>query len=251
MLSPPAAAAWLAAAVGLASAANPDGGVVEIDLLFPRNETYAPNGMFPVVFDVQDPKNLTSDLHAYLSWRLTPIVNGTLTPGNSVPSGRFTLWPTTANTMYHWEQILSYTDKEGEWQFAWGVQTWAFASDTNTSHTDAQYIYFTTKTGAAAMDMKPSRCEDTQSLTLDVTSDESSMQKLSNATITTPKPDPCAAEMPKETSSSIAAAMTELACAARSSVVSCPSKKGSAASGYAIDRYIIAAGVAIVALARA
>lgn len=53
------------------AAANP--GVIEVDLIFPRNETYAPNSTLPLVFGFRDPNNASASLNNFgVSWSLLP-----------------------------------------------------------------------------------------------------------------------------------------------------------------------------------
>lgn len=51
------------------SAANTNSNVFEVDTLFPRNETYTPQPLMPIVFGVQNPQ-LAKSLEVYMTWDL-------------------------------------------------------------------------------------------------------------------------------------------------------------------------------------
>ncbi|KAM0253118.1 hypothetical protein ACHAQJ_007394 [Trichoderma viride] len=68
--------AWAALLAGVMTAmgddnVQPNPGIFEVDLLFPRNETYAPNPLMPVVFALQNPTLASvNGLIATIDWEL-------------------------------------------------------------------------------------------------------------------------------------------------------------------------------------
>ncbi|GKZ96005.1 hypothetical protein CBS63078_6422 [Aspergillus niger] len=97
-------------------------GIFEVDLIFPRNETYTPQALMPIVFALQNP-SLASPLAATITWGLRE-GNNWSAPG-SITGGAFELstlnLPTTgpgfATSIFN---TLSYPD--GSWTFAWNLQ---------------------------------------------------------------------------------------------------------------------------------
>lgn len=53
----------------MAAIATANAGIFEVDLLFPRNETYAPQALMPIVFALQN-STLAGPLAAFITWEL-------------------------------------------------------------------------------------------------------------------------------------------------------------------------------------
>lgn len=111
------ASSWASWALAACVAAAQDTGVVEIDLVFPRNETYAPSTLFPVVFAVQN-----SELAHFMKpikcqvwdWR---------NRSSDVARGTFDMtWAKFSESdPYYSYYGFRVFDKEGTWWLQWTV----------------------------------------------------------------------------------------------------------------------------------
>ena len=115
-------AGWLTTALADASTAAINSGIFEVDLLFPRNVTYTPQALMPIVWAMQNPP-LAAPLQAIIYWQLwegsnetSPgsVVDGTLdlVVGVNLSSSGPLLFDRIVNTM-------AYPD--GVWTLTWEV----------------------------------------------------------------------------------------------------------------------------------
>ncbi|KAF3063090.1 hypothetical protein CFAM422_010430 [Trichoderma lentiforme] len=99
---------------------------LEVDLLFPRNETYAPSWLMPVVFAVQN-SSLAVPLGVSIQWRMWE-GNNTGSPG-SIGLGGFdvagdvtTARSTPKNPYLISDAVNTISYPDGVWTLAWYVQ---------------------------------------------------------------------------------------------------------------------------------
>jgi len=202
---------------------------VEVDLVFPRNETYAPAQLMPMIFALQNPQAAVR-LHLNIAWTLGR-VEGDQGAGDSAnytrllqDSDNFSQANLSTNDPYF---IIRYTEKlnntEGHFWLAWG------ADNDNCSRAangdvgrgwDSSYniTYFTTKNGAQQPSLvtRPDTCPLAQGFTYNVTG----TMKLSPAsrgvcpiTANPPPPaTPCALNISDSQASIIMANITADAC---------------------------------------
>lgn len=220
---------------------------VEVDLIFPRNDTYAPSTLFPIVFAFQNAA-LASSLDPgfdLVLWDST--FTNASDPGLNLKWTNFTNEPTFVYT--HVSRLNTTAD---------GAPTsyslsWAFGAG-NCSNGGPRFIgggfrdnsvTFTIQTGAQKPDLvaataNSASCTNASHFafnltgTLDVDPAQydgrNTCAVLSDVQPLVPG-DPCAVHVDSATASSISAALTATACAAVSPVVSCPSKQSAAADG--------------------
>lgn len=103
---------WLAACMGTLINAS---GILEVDLVFPRNESYAPIDSFPVVFAFQN-----AELARYLNPRLTYDLWSWDNSNNTFPSWEELRWVNwTDYDTYFAHSYFSKFNKEGRWRVRW------------------------------------------------------------------------------------------------------------------------------------
>jgi hypothetical protein len=222
---------------------------VEVDLIFPRNDTYAPSAMFPIVFAFQ---------------------NAALAPSLD-PGFDLTLWDSTGNNTLADQPVLnlkatnfSGTDPTYVYTYVTGLNTtngaasashrltWAFSagncSDKGGGLTFGgrfrdEAVVFTIQNGAQKPDLvagmaSSSSCASTSHFafnltgTLDVPVPAQYDGRNTCAVFSDVQPlvdgNPCAVQVSPATASSISAALTATACAAAHPVVSCKSTNAAA-----------------------
>ena len=163
-------AAALLASLG-ASADATGGGVVEFDVMFPRNETYAPGDELPVLIAIQNAA-LATHLNAEMNLRLYNLTELLLdrNDGNlfTQPLRTWGRWlkneNLTANEPYFMLDVLSQTYElnggEGRWRLAWAVYWEGCAgiaattlSPVNRWNDSHRHVDFTIQRGAQPIDM--------------------------------------------------------------------------------------------------
>jgi hypothetical protein len=226
---------------------------VEIDLIFPRNDTYAPTALFPIVFAFQnaalatslDPgieiilyngtrPNLTTVASRVLDLRYANFSGSDPTYVYTYITGLETLsGGAAASFNLNWETSAGNCSKQG------GILTfgggWVDTSMHFTIQNGAQQpdlVAATTPSGAACSNASHFAFNLTN--TLDVTQPEKWDGHKTCAVFSVVQRqvpgNPCAVEVSSSTASSILAAMTSRACTAVNPIVSCPSSNKSAAA---------------------
>ena len=228
----------------MASSLPDNGGVLEVDLLFPGNSTYTPQALMPIVFAVQNP-TLVPFFDVSIGWQLWEgnnqsslgsIVGGIENFVNSTPPNPL-LVTRIVNTM-------AYPD--GVWTLAWSVSFLNCTPPETKSQGLLQLNSATTFTVSAsgqAPDLvdatSAQMCGTTNGIALNATSfgDNCGVLAPQNATAT-----PCAATINSAAASSIYAEATETACSnpqarQQNPNVTCPTSTGTpSASPGATDR---------------
>jgi hypothetical protein len=231
------------------AAADVATGVVEIDFVFPRNDTYAPTDLMPVVFAVQSPQTALG-LDMLIQWsvlRITDNIGDTRDDFGILPSLEFN--PYQNNNPFFWvDHIFNTTNIESSWLFTWMLATTncsslsAHFSNSSLDYSTVQgrkYIYFTTKNGASKPDLVTATnqtvCAADQSYNFNVGGVISTQEPTTGgfeghgtacAVISplppTATPTPCAATINVAAASSISASLTANICAATQTLVPCP-----------------------------
>ncbi|KAK8074332.1 hypothetical protein PG994_005231 [Apiospora phragmitis] len=231
-----ATALLAACAAGGVRAASPTSGVMELDLVFPRNESYAPTARLPIVFAYQNPE-LARALHA----RVSVIVRNWDNMGVGGADAQFNLDRANLSSRDPFLQYDYFQEfgVEGHWLLTWTV-SWDNCTEHSlaqhyggqrlTTHTASQVIHFSTSKSApeidlvAATDNKncPQDLEERQEmgLTFDVTdtlevpiwADKRAGDHCAEVAESTPTPSPCRVQIDSAAVSSMAASMTARAC---------------------------------------
>ncbi|KAK7932009.1 hypothetical protein PG985_002721 [Apiospora marii] len=232
-------------------AASPTSGIMELDLAFPRNQTFAPTARLPIVFGYQNPE-LAAALNTQVSftvWNLDDM-------GNSVVSSSFNVRQANLTSR---DPFLQYGyfegfEADGRWLLTWTVGwdncTEASLELTNTGkrithRTTTQSIQFTTDRSAPEIDLAAATdnkdCPQELGLAFDVTEtlkvpswvDWSGGDHCAKVAEKEPKPSPCRVQIDSAAASSMAASMTAKACANKDVAppkgVDCPEDEKSSA----------------------
>jgi hypothetical protein len=218
--------------------------VAEVDLLFPRNDTYAPTVLMPVVFAIQS-LVAAAPLNLALQWQLSQLLpSGNVSVAANGDITKSYLSASTPGPYYEYSGFYNSTILEGTWQLFW-----VLSSDnctqfpTNDSsipgYEQGNILIFTTKNGAQATDLVAATadgvCAGAESFSFNVTGVEKvsvgSGDSVTSCAVVAPmsptsSPNPCAAQLNATGASSISAFLTASACSSPTSLVSCPSKKG-------------------------
>jgi hypothetical protein len=248
-------------------------GTVEVDLVFPRNGTYAPTELMPVVFAIQSPQTAMS-LDILLRWQILQHTGDLNKPGVVLDSfGYLSSYKTAQsnNPFFEIDSIFNTTNIESNWVFSWSVTTTncsslsAFFSDPSSDAKILQgvkNITFTTKNGAPLPDLvgatDQSVCAADQSFNFDIADvmptqipTTSNFQggntscAVTSSILPTVTPNPCAVTMDTFDATSISSKLTSSICAlspART-LVSCPPTPTNTKTGGAMGQYFSKSGV--------
>ena len=232
-------------------------GFGEVDLIFPRNGTFEPTTLMPIVFGIQNPAAVN---------RTYPTLSYGLWSSDLPPSNR-THWTDLAveklpdsdsPVSFLLDGIANDLNTENEWDFVWRLR-WTNCSkpaDGTTfdkelgfveepdfawrAYSLGKSIKFTTKSGGARVNLTSlttaDKCDDMQAFAFNVTetmkapSGSLKGRKCAVLQTPTPAPFPCKASVAPSAASSISSTLTSRECTAPTPVISCPAKKGGAAT---------------------
>lgn len=240
---PPRSAAWLLLALfSNLSSAQTFPSIAEVDLLFPRNDTYAPTVLMPMVFAIQSypaaaPLNISLDWILYYpaDAEVITIIRRGIIPRPVSPAS-------LNGTFYEYTSLYNLTTLEGKWKLNWTLTTencTMFPANNSIpfGYHQINSVIFTTANGAQAADLVVATADDVcasaESFTFNITSEAKVSQGSGTAVTTcavvasmspTPTPNPCAAQLDANKASSISSVLTTNACSLPSSLVSCPAK---------------------------
>ncbi|KAJ5415827.1 hypothetical protein N7465_004522 [Penicillium sp. CMV-2018d] len=243
----------LAAAWALPAAAVTFPQTVEVDLIFPRNETYAPSEVFPIVFAFQNAALIPSldpsfDINLWVNVEhnisISPLnIDLTAVNFSSAAVGDQPLYVYTFATNLN--TTNNNADAVTRYNLAWAFGAGNCSGDDGSATTfgggfESSHVIFTIAQSGAAPEISnnASGCTGLSHLAFNVTgtlpvADTSKWDGHNTCAVfsdTTPTPvgSPCAATADASAAASISAAATSKACAAFSPAISCPSKKSSA-----------------------
>ena len=196
--------------------ANP--GIYEVDLVFPRNATYTPQALMPIVFAVQNPA-LSSPLLASIFWALLEGDNSTA-PG-SIVNGLLELGvndPSTSDLLLVTRIVNTVAYPDGVWTLSWSVvvsncsQPPVSGEDYNTTFSSSSTVFTTSSKSGQPADLvaatTPDTCGTIAGFAFNATSFKDECGVLQPET----KANPCAAKINSSAASSIYAAATATAC---------------------------------------
>jgi hypothetical protein len=202
----------------------PAGEVAEVDLIFPRNDTYAPTLLTPIVFAIQNSK-LAAPLNLNFAWGVQPwpLTNNTLLKETGFINTIFDNF-TSSDPYFEYNFYINVNATEGIWQLTWAV----YAGHCNASGAESvvynNSLIFTTKNGAQLPDFVAATadgtCESMESVAFNVTEilpiADANTNRGSCAVFvsTSPAltPSPCGAKVNALTALSISAGITSMAC---------------------------------------
>jgi hypothetical protein len=218
--------------MGAVDAATSDtSGVVEVDLVFPRNDTYAPGPYVPIVFAVQTPE-LATLLNLRIGFQIWNTTNGSIVDegsfGDSFETGYFNWTNTSSNSPEFVYRHYEKFNTGGKWNLVWNV-LWAnctYDARREKSYLDGQsqssLITFTTNKTAQDIDLVDATtdddCREEQGIAFNVMDTTvvaggynvgEQCAVLENTTLT---PSPCRVKIDSTTASSMSAALTASLC---------------------------------------
>ncbi|KAJ6782720.1 hypothetical protein PWT90_04990 [Aphanocladium album] len=230
---------FLASIAASATLAVAKPGIAELDIIFPRNETYKTDALFPIVFSFRDPNNATSTLNDFgIGWVLTPAADSIHYLSKNYSDAKYlrtgTLYPSKAShggAEYLWTSVEGITSKATKWMFGYGPTSNCTDGDWGLQYTQSTFLYFTTGDSAPSYSIEPEDCGEVATYMLNITS-ESGKEAWGGrgppfcgySTGPPAKADPCGARIPDEEVKKILEAATSKACLADKPVVTCPAK---------------------------
>ncbi|OQE79285.1 hypothetical protein PENNAL_c0052G01287 [Penicillium nalgiovense] len=214
-------------------------GTLEIDLVFPRNETYAPSALMPVVLAIQNPA-LASSLNLDLYYMISPVGNY----NNSLPTFLNLNWANISDSDPYFVYNSTDLNTEGTWELNWFLGN-GHCRDTDDgifyvlTNTTIDSIIFTTKNDSSKPDLATATEGDTCAKEIGMWSVENTLNSTSEswghdtcAVLSKHSPtsasNPCGVKLNSTAASSISAALTAAACAAPNSTVSCEADENAA-----------------------
>ncbi|PYH88502.1 hypothetical protein BO71DRAFT_403796 [Aspergillus ellipticus CBS 707.79] len=183
-------------------------GIFEVDLIFPRNETYSPQALMPIVFALQNP-TLAVTLGASISWNMWEGNNQT-SPG-SILGGELELVMTDTPFVTRFFNTIDYPD--GLWTFTWNLQLYNCSQDednpanSNLVSVNNPSVFTVSPSGQApnlTASTVPGTCGAIEAYAFNVTLSEDGCGYLGP----TPSTNPCAVTVNPSAASSIAADAT-------------------------------------------
>lgn len=212
---------------------------VEIDLIFPHNDTYAPSPLMPIVFAFQNSR-LAAPLDPGLHYQIVDLRNASAGP---VSSGILDLqWAnfTSSDPYFAFDSASELGDVESTWSLSWTLASGNCSGSPDdgtvkfSGRNQDNSVIFTTKNGSPKPDLvaatSDGTCAHTEGYSFNVTGvldvppggkydGRNSCAILSPVS---PTLKPCGAKVDAAAASSISAAITATACAGAHPVVSCP-----------------------------
>ncbi|KFY08943.1 hypothetical protein V492_05754 [Pseudogymnoascus sp. VKM F-4246] len=252
--------AVLLAHAGTAQAAS---GTMEVDLVFPQNDTYAPAHIVPVAFAFQN-SDLAGYLQPSISFSIKPY--GGSSEGNSskaIANGNFKMtWTnfTESNPYVQYGEALEGLNTEGTWVLDWELSVSNCSGSADdlkfTLDSEMHRVIFTTKNGAKAPDVSAATsadsCSKSQGRAFKITKTLDSGDKFDNGrpcavlAETAPALNPCGAKINASAAADVVASFTAKACAIETAPW-CPKVDG--ANQNVVLSSAVVGGVAFLAVA--
>ncbi len=251
-------AAALLACVAAVRAAS---GLVEVDLMFPQNDTYAPAPIIPVVWAIRGSDGLAAYLHPHLEYSIYPYGNFSDSLKNSWGIVDMT-WTdfTSSNPYIVYGGSLEALNTEGIWTLDWGLKT-AHCSASGDPNATLEFnggrVTFTTKNGAKKPDVASTSARDTcqgDGFAFDITSTRDSKKDFENGkpcavlADTTPTPSACGIKIEASAASSISAYLTQRACTFNTAPATwCPLPDKNMAGSSMVPRMVVGGAMCLAA----
>jgi hypothetical protein len=236
----------LVASTGVVSAAaGKTTGVVEVDLVFPRNETYAPTPVLPIVFGFQN-SELAPFLGLQLSftvWRWENLSDFPVTSSYDLRWANF-----SSNDPYFEYRHFTKFDREGTWKLTWSVG-WANCTEDSLAklgndrlelHSSTSSTVFTTKDSAQEIDLsaatKQENCSEDIGFAFNITdthkvptgTEWAGGDTCAAVAPSLPTPTPCQVRINSAAAASISASITDRRCKGVDPPSDCPSDESAA-----------------------
>lgn len=246
----PKNAVWLLLALVTSwSSAQTFPSIAEVDLLFPKNDTYAPTVLMPMVFAIQNAP-AADPLSLALKWVLYYPADAehlTIIRNDAIPKTYLSASPN--GTYYEFTSLYNLTTLEGPWKLVWTLTSenctqFPVSNSSEFGYDQVNSVIFTTKNDAQAADLLAATADDVcasaGSFTFNVTGEETVTIREGPGVTTcavvasmspTPTPNPCVARLDVTMASSISAELTATAYGFPTPLVSCPAKSAGSLEG--------------------
>jgi hypothetical protein len=247
---------WLACVAANVTATR--SGTLELDLMFPRNGTWKPTNLMPIIFAVQQLQLGDLVQRQLIRWRLAQRDNTTL---DSIRTGAATIeLNSTTPGLY---LATGFSDAlagiEGEWIFQWQVslRNCSELNDRNTLlqfsvSSETRWAYFRTNESAPTLNFEtaisPDSCRDVENIAFNVTAIQSIPRGIdpeaspSCAALGAPPKvtgSPCAVTINAAASMSASAAVSYSACQATATACAPPSSTRPSAATSLRNNWIV------------
>lgn len=230
-------------------------GFGEVDVIFPRNGTFGPMTLTPIVFAFQNPAAINR-LYPYITYGLWPadLPNGNQTLSNDLVEAHL---PNISGPVSFLQASIANTlNTENEWEFVWKMDWTNCSTPANGTTSDnerrlvekpdvtlmnywaGRSIHFTTKKGANQPNFTAlttgDKCSDTSALAFNVTKTLRAQTGYYEgemcAVLQSPAPTaaPCKIIIAPAAASSISSTLTAGQCIAATPAISCPARNGGA-----------------------
>lgn len=238
---------------------------VEVDLIFPRNETYAPISLMPMVFAIQNFR-VAKSLLLKFDYTLEQVPYIKTKPLYGISDLKYTNYSGSRNHFqYAWTTKLNNT--EGTWLFTWTLRALNCSQPTEADPEDpgpqkplhletvimSNSVYFTTTHGAKQPDLvaatQDGACAESQADTMNITGildvpwsdsywgSQSACPLLSTVT---PTANPCGVKIDSSAASSISYVIQSSAClSAVTPTVACPPGVETANSAHHAEQFLV------------
>lgn len=190
-------------------------GIVEVDLVFPRNETYAPSDRIPVIFAIQN-SSLASFVQPEIYVSVRDLNNGNEF-GSSFRYSRMRWANFSSHDPYFEYQTFGDFDVEGHWALLWDVSYSGCSSGRLFHNTSTRKTIFTTKNDAQKVDLvtpADSSCDSQNGVAMEITKTMSVRAEQQwdggetcAALAPTPTPNACQVKIDSSTAASIASSL--------------------------------------------
>jgi hypothetical protein len=236
-------------------------GILEVDLVFPRNDTYAPTDSFPVVFAFQN-----AQLARYLNPRVDFLLWNLQADDASLTLSHDLGWKNWTEDTYLAHKVMSFPDKEGRYKVSWTLY-WDSCDEYTFENPDriprmihnrtTWATYFTIDNSAPKVDLVAATANETcpgeYGVVINVTDktmkvpsgvkwsgkawNNNTCAVVADSTPTptpTPTPDPCRVHIDKAAVASIEASVTARICRGINPPDYCPKDDKNAATQLAV-----------------
>jgi hypothetical protein len=217
---------------------------VEFNVVFPRNETYAPATLFPIVFAVQNYPAAAVSTMLFIDYRLSHYPSGKIVERSQVVLDHLDDLDPRSNTSaadpYYavvWTNLLSSTNGSGQYALQWefshhncsGDFPAAYEADFGPASHGAYFELFTVAADGKQPDVaaEPHTCPHWYSAAIEINGTTPVLQPAVErwqfndgrsvcavVSETPPPADPCAARIDESAAAAISARMTASACGA-------------------------------------
>ncbi|KAL2877342.1 hypothetical protein SGCOL_007501 [Colletotrichum sp. CLE4] len=219
-------------------AASDHSGIVEVDLVFPRNDTYAPTPVLPIIFGFRN-SQLAPGLAPKIGFSIWNYNNKSDSVKTTEYDVRFANF-SSSDPYYEYRGFVMF-NVEGTWQIRYTVEWFSCTEDSFKypynipSNDTSNAIIFTTKNAGQSVDLVAATngqdCSSHAGVAINVTDSLNSTGiakwpgggMCAVAASSTVTPDPCQIKVSEAEASSISASVTARACESQNPPIECPS----------------------------